>query len=74
MARLRSNSRQILAEMLRNKLSSREAAKRAHMRNDCFSKFLQRDRLIHYSTAAKLISAFGEDSVTILDPEPAAQM
>lgn len=74
MARLRSNSKAILGAMLRNKLTSREAAKRAHMRSDCFSKFLQRDRLIHYATASKLIAAFGEDSVTILDAEPAAQM
>lgn len=73
MSRLRSNSKAILSVMLRNKFTSREAAKRAHMRHDVFSKFLQRDRPIHYATAAKLITAFGEDSVTILDAAPAAQ-
>lgn len=74
MSRLRSNSTEILSVMLGQKLTSREAAKRAHMRHDVFSKFLQRDRPIYYATASKLIAAFGEDSVTILDAKPAAQM
>lgn len=62
---VKTNSRAIVSEMVRQGLSARQAAQRCGVSLTSMARFMRRDSPVNYETAGKIAKAFGANSVQI---------